>query len=95
MVELYNQTSIYIGKANFKPNFSDTQPFLKSLLPNWKKWQKVWKNHIKYYTPRTKPQQSDVDLAGIIEKWNTKKKANATNFTTLLLRSKVRMPPNR
>jgi hypothetical protein len=32
MVELYNQLSIYIGKADFKPNFWDTQPFLKSLL---------------------------------------------------------------
>jgi hypothetical protein len=37
MVELYSPFSIYIGKADFKPNFWDTQPFLKSLLPNWKK----------------------------------------------------------
>jgi hypothetical protein len=30
MVELYNQLSIYIGKADFKPIFWDnTQPFLK------------------------------------------------------------------
>jgi hypothetical protein len=36
MVVLYNQLSIYIGKVNFKPKFL-AQPFLKSLLPNWKK----------------------------------------------------------
>jgi hypothetical protein len=73
MVELYNHTSIYIGKADFKPNFWDTQAFLKSLLPNGKKWQKVWKNCITNYPPRTKPQQPDVDVAGIVQKWNAKK----------------------
>ncbi len=83
MVELYNQTSIYIGKADFKLMFWDTKRFLKSLQPNWKKWQKVWKNHIKYYTPRTKPQQPDVDVAGIIEKWNTKRKANESQIATI------------
>jgi hypothetical protein len=83
MDELYNQTSIYIGKTDFKLNFWDTQPFLKSLQPNWKKWQKVWKIRIKYYTPRTKPQQPDVDVAGIVEKWNTKRKANESQIATI------------
>lgn len=83
MVELYNQTSIYIGKADFKPNFWDTQPFLKSLLPNWKKWQKVWKNRITHYTPRTKPQHPDVDVAGIIQKWNAKKKSGESQIETV------------
>jgi hypothetical protein len=83
MVELYNQTSIYIGKADFKPNFWDTQPFLKPLLPNWKKWQKVWKNRITNYTPRTKPQQPNVDVASIIEKWNTKRKTGESQIETI------------
>jgi hypothetical protein len=68
MVELYNQSSIYIGKANFKQKFWDTQPFLKSLLPNWKKWQKAWKYCMTNYTPQTKQQQPDVNVAGIIQK---------------------------
>ncbi len=37
MVELFNQLSIYIGSKEFKTMFWEVQPFLKQLLPNWKK----------------------------------------------------------
>ncbi len=83
MVGLYNQLSINMGKAEFKQNFWDTQPLLKSLLPNWKKWQKVWKNSITNYTPLTKPQQPDVDVAGIIQEWNAKKKSGESQIETV------------
>jgi hypothetical protein len=42
MVKLYNQVTIYIGNKDFMKNFWDSQAFLQSLLPNWKKYQKVW-----------------------------------------------------
>jgi hypothetical protein len=85
MVKLFNQTSIYIGNKDFKKNFWDTQPFLKSLQPNWNKWHNAWKNRIKHYTPRTKPQQADVDVKGIIEKWNPKKPKGGSQVTTTLV----------
>ncbi len=37
MVELFNQLSIYIGSKEFKTSFWKVQPFLRQLLPNWKK----------------------------------------------------------
>ncbi len=83
MVEFYNRLSIYIGKANFKPIFWDTQPFLKSFLPNWKKWKKVWKNQFTNYTPRTKPEQPDVNVEGIIQKWSTKRKKDESQIETI------------
>jgi hypothetical protein len=37
MVELFNPLSIYIGSKEFKTIFWEVQPFLRQLLPNWKK----------------------------------------------------------
>ena len=41
MVELYNQTSIYIGNKDFKKNFGENQPYLRTLQLNWKMSQKA------------------------------------------------------
>ncbi len=83
MLELYNQLSIYIGTKEFKSNFWDIQPMIRSLQPNWKRWQKAWRNRIKYYTPRTDPPKEDVELRGMIEKWNPKKKLGEPQTTTI------------
>jgi hypothetical protein len=40
------------------------------MLPNRKKWQKVWKNCILHYTPRVKPHHDDPKIDGIIETWD-------------------------
>jgi hypothetical protein len=74
MLELYNQSSIYIGTKEFKSNFWDIQPMIRSWQPNWKRWQKAWRNCIKHYTPRTDPPKEDLELRGMIEKWNPKKR---------------------
>jgi hypothetical protein len=71
-----NQLATYIGKKQYNKNFWDTESYLKLLLPKWKKWQKVWKNRIQHYTPRSTPHQQDVTIEGIIEKWDPKKGKN-------------------
>jgi hypothetical protein len=54
MLELYNQLSIYIGTKEFKSKILDIQPMIRSLQPNWKRWQKAWGNRIKHYTPQNR-----------------------------------------
>ena len=73
VIETLNQLAMYIARKDYKKNFWDTEPYLKQMLPKWKKWQKVWKNHILHYTPRITPQQEDVTVDGLIEKFDTKK----------------------
>ncbi len=83
MLELYNQLSIYIGTKEFKSNFWDIQPMIRSLQPNWKRWQKAWINCIKHYTPQTakslrKLVALDIKfMVGCDEEWNFDDAADA------------------
>ena len=76
MLEIFNQTSIYIGKKDFKKDFWATESFLRSQKPHYIKWQQAWKNRIKHYTPREQPVYEDVPVEGVIEKWDTKVKTS-------------------
>ncbi len=72
MLEIFNQTSIYIGKKDFKKAFWATEAFLRMQRPKYIEWQKSWKNRIKHYTPRKQPVYEDVLVEGVIEKWDPK-----------------------
>jgi hypothetical protein len=72
MLEIFNQTSVYIGKKDFKKDFWATEAFLRQQRPKYIEWQKAWKNRIKHYTPREQPVYEDVPVEGVIEKWDPK-----------------------
>jgi hypothetical protein len=70
MVELYNQLHLH-GQEQFKEEFwghPDLPPIIAAQL------EEVAESRIKCYTPQAKSQQEDLDVAGIIEKFNPKKK---------------------
>jgi hypothetical protein len=46
MIEIYNQLSIYVGKNAFATDFWKSEPFMKNVFPQWKDWQKNWKNRV-------------------------------------------------
>jgi hypothetical protein len=56
---------------------------LKNLFPQWKKWQKVWKNRIMHFTPRVDPQHPDVEIEGVIEIWNPEKPKGEPQITSV------------
>jgi hypothetical protein len=51
--------SILIGKKYFKKSFGGIKPSEKSLFPDYRKWQKVWKYSIVHYTPWAEPLHTD------------------------------------
>ena len=83
MIEIFNQTAIYIRKKDYKKNFWDSEPYLKQMKPKYFKWQNAWKNRILNYTPRYKPAHKDVEVTGIIENWDPKAKKDANQPKTI------------
>ena len=75
---------MYIGRKD-KKSFWDSDQFLKSLLPNWKKWQKAYKNRIANYTPRVKPLHGDVKVDNIIEDWDPKKSKGTSQLKSVMI----------
>ena len=83
MLEIFNQTAIYIAKKNFKTNFWDSEPYLKNLRQNYVKWQKARGNRLVNYTPRKKPEYDPVPVEGLIEKWDTKDPKGTSQIKTI------------
>jgi hypothetical protein len=76
---------MYISKKK-KRSFGDAETFLKQSVPNspnWKKWQKAWKNHIANYTSCVKPESSDVEIRGISEEFDPKKACGTSQIKTI------------
>jgi hypothetical protein len=53
------------------------------MLPNWKKWQKEGKARIVNYTPRVKPEHSDVKIRGISEEFDPKEARGTSQIKTI------------
>ena len=85
MIEIFNQTAIFIAKKIYTKNFWDTEPFLKLMKPKYVKWQNAWSNRIRHYTPRYKPAHKDVDVTGIIEKFDPKAKKDVNQAKTITM----------
>jgi hypothetical protein len=83
MIEVYNQTAIFIGKKNYSKNFWDSEAFLRQMKQPYVKWQNAWKNRIQYYTPCYKPAHKDVDIVEIIETSDPKAKKDVSQLKTI------------
>ena len=53
------------------------------MKPKYVKWQNAWQNRILHYTPRDKPAHKDVEVTGMIERWDPKAKKDVSQVKTI------------